>query len=139
MTRTGRQNPKRTVEPRDALLDAVVRLTAKGGIESVSIRATVAEADGVGSDASLYRLFGGKAGLLTEAFLRSDRRLALETERRSAVLWETDRPLEDRLRRLWSAVWRWLVTGHAGECLFLTRYYYCSFCGEHTLKAHRET
>lgn len=137
MTKTGKQNPKRTVEPRDALMDAVVRLTAKGGIESVSVRAVIAEAEGVGTDVYLYRLFGGKENLLSEAFLRSDRRLAHETERRSAVLWEDGLPFESRLRYLWNTVWHWLADGHAGECLFLTRYYYCSFCEENTLLHHR--
>lgn len=137
MRRSGRRAAKRTVEPRDALMDAVVRLTAKGGIESVSVRTVVAEAEGVGTDVYLYRLFGGKETLLSEAFLRADRRLAQETERRTTVLWEDGLPFESRLRYLWNTVWHWLADGHAGECAFLTRYYYCSFCGKDTLSAHR--
>ncbi len=138
MVKTRKENPKRTVEPRDALMDAVVRLTARSGIENVSVRTVIAEAEGVGTDVYLYRLFGGKENLLSEAFLRADRRLAHETERRSAVLWENSLPFESRVRCLWNTVWHWLTDGHAAECAFLTRYYYCSFCRNDTLETHRD-
>lgn len=132
-----RKTQKQNIDPREALMDAVVRLTARGGIESVSVRTIIAEAEGVGTDTYLYRLFGSKEKLLSDTFLREDKKLAMETERRSAVLWEENLPLESRLRYLWNGVWRFLTESHTEECLFLTRYYYCALFEKNTLRDHR--
>lgn len=129
---------KQIIDPRESLMDAVVRLTARGGIEGVSVRTVVTEAEGVGTDTYLYRLFGSKEKLLSDTFLREDRKLALETERRSSVLWESNLPFESRMRYLWNSVWNFLTAWHAEECLFLTRYYYCSLYENDTQKGHRE-
>ena len=134
-----KQNFKQKTDPSESLMDAVVRLTAKGGIENVSVRTIIAEADGVSTDTYLYHLFGSKEKLMSDAFRREDKKLAVETERRSSVLWETNLPFESRMRYLWNTVWQWLTTGNIAECLFLTRYYYCSFFDENTLKEHQAT
>ena len=128
-------NPK--ADPREALIDAVIKLAAEGGIERISVRTVIAEAEGVSTDVYLYRLFGGKEKLLSDAFLREDKRLAEETERRSSVLWEENLPFESRMRYLWNTVWHYLTDRHERDCLFLTRYYYCSFCEEDTISSHR--
>ena len=133
-----KQNFKQKTDPSESLMDAVVRLTAKGGIENVSVRTIIAEAKGVSTDTYLYHLFGSKEKLMSDAFLREDKKLAVETERRSSVLWETNLPFESRMRYLWNTVWQWLTTGHIAECLFLTRYYYSSLCDGNTLKEHQE-
>ena len=135
-TLTGR-NSKKITDPSESLMDAVVHIAARDGIENVSVRTIVAEAEGIATDACLYRLFGGKEKLMSDTFLREDRKLALEAERRSSVLWEKNLPFENRMRYLWNTVWHYLTAVHTEECLFLTRYYFCSFCGKDTLEEHK--
>lgn len=122
--------------PETALMDAVVRLVSKNGVENLSTRAIVAEAEGVGTDVYLYRLFGSKENLLLQTFLREDRKLIEEVLRRIDVLREISLPFADRLRHLWHSVWLWLTSAHPETCLFLARYYYCSFCGEQAKLEH---
>ena len=123
-------------EPETALMDAVVRLVSKNGVENVSTRAIIAEAEGVGTDVYLYRLFGNKENLLLRTFLREDEKLVDEVMKRSDVLWESSLPSGDRFRHFWHSVWLWLTVAHPETCLFLNRYYYCSFCGEQAKQGH---
>ena len=136
MKRASAPIPKKKIDPRESLMDAVVRLTASGGIESVSVRTVVAEASGVSTDLYLYRLFGGKEQLLSDAFLREDRRLSEEVFWRSDSLFESNLPFESRLRYLWNGVWSWLIS-HPGECLFLARYFYSSYPTPQIWERHR--
>ena len=65
---------------------------SKNGVENVSTRAIIAEAEGVGTDVYLYRLFGNKENLLLRTFLREDEKLVDEVMKRSDVLWESSLP-----------------------------------------------
>ena len=117
-------------------MDAVVRLVSRIGVENVSTRAIIAEADGVGTDVYLYRLFGNKENLLLQTFLREDAKLIDEVLKRSDVLWEFSIPFEDRMRHFWHSVWLWFTDAHPDTCMFLARYYYCSYCGEQAKQGH---
>lgn len=117
-------------------MDAVVRIVSKNGVENLSTRAIIAEADGVSTDVYLYRLFGSKENLLLQTFLREDRKLIEEIQKRAEVMREVSLPFEDRLRHLWHSVWLWLTSAHPETCLFLSRYHYSSFCGEQAKQGH---
>lgn len=120
------------------LMDAVVRLTAKSGIENLSTRTIVAEADGVSTDVYIYTIFGSKDNLLLEAFLREDARYADAFEQNSSILWETGIAFENRLRGFWHGVWSWLTVSNPETCLFLKRFSCSSFYGGAARKKHMD-
>jgi len=86
-----RGRPPRTIEP-DAVVDAVERLFAEGGIDAVTIERTAAEL-GV-SRATLYRTVPSKAHLLGLHFVRMTRELDRAARQATATRGTTPR---DRL------------------------------------------
>jgi AcrR family transcriptional regulator len=86
-----RGRPPRTIEP-DAVIDAIERLFAEGGIDAVTIERTAAEL-GV-SRATLYRTVPSKAHLLGLHFVRMTRELDRAARRATSTRGTTPR---DRL------------------------------------------
>ncbi len=105
------------------LLDAVVRVVAKKGVEGTSTRAIAAEAGHGLTDTVIYRFFSGKEELMLKAFVRESRAFMQQVELVLPGLWENKISREQRLRFLWHTVWTWLGQ-HKEACTFMIRYYY---------------
>lgn len=100
-------------------IEGTIVKVAESGLENLRTK-TVADYAGF-SEATLFRIFKTKEGLLEEAFLFVDRRL-------SDLVTKTDfhqKPLEDVLYKIWYEVYRHLVENRE-ETLFLIRYRYSS-------------
>lgn len=119
------------------LLDAIVRVVAKQGIENTSTRAVAAEAGNGITDTVIYRFFSGKENLLLRAFCRESVTFMQEVDSLFSVLWEKKLPGEQRMRFLWHTVWTW-QTNHKAACTFMTRYYYSAYFDKRAEAKYRE-
>lgn len=111
-----------SVDCKKELMDAVVHLTAKSGIENLPTRVIADTAEGVCGDVYIYTIFGNKENLLLETFLREDEKYASVFKQSINVLWENSIVFENRLRNLWYTMWSWLTVANPETCLFLVRY-----------------
>ena len=94
---------------RELLIDAVVRVAAREGLDRTTTKLIAAEVPC--NEVYIYRNFGSKDALLQAAFSRTDLRFV------------PGQPLEQRCRALWEPVWRFCLA-QPDDIRFYLRYYY---------------
>ena len=83
--------------PADVLLmDAIVRVVAKKGVEGASTRAIAAEAGRGLTDTVIYRFFSSKEDLMQKAFVRESTAFMKQVELVLPSLWENKISREQR-------------------------------------------
>ena len=106
---------------RELLLDAVVRVAARDGLDRTTTKLIAAEVPC--NEVYIYRNFGSKDGLLQSAFNRTDLRFVQTVLKNLDVLDVPGQPLEQRCRALWEPVWRFCLA-QPDDTRFYLRYYY---------------
>ena len=104
---------------RELLLDAVVRVAARDGLDHTTTKLIAAEVPC--NEVYIYRNFGSKDGLLQASFNRTDLRFVQMVLKNLDVMDAPDQPLEQRCRALWEPVWRFCLSRPDD-----TRFYYYS-------------
>lgn len=92
---------------RELLLDAVVRVAARDGLDRTTTKLIAAEVPC--NEVYIYRNFGSKDGLLQAAFNRTDMRFVQTVLKNLDVMDKPGQPLEQRCRALWEPVWRFCL------------------------------
>ncbi len=87
---------------RELLLDAVVRVAARDGLDRTTTKLIAAEVPC--NEVYIYRNFGSKDGLLQAAFNRTDMRFVQTVLKNLDVMDKPGQPLEQRCRALWEPV-----------------------------------
>lgn len=103
------------------LLDAVVRVAARDGLDRTTTKLIAAEVPC--NEVYIYRNFGSKDGLLQAAFNRTDMRFVQTVLKNLDVMDKPGQPLEQRCRALWEPVWRFCLA-QPDDTRFYLRYYY---------------
>ena len=106
---------------RERLLDAVVRVAARDGLDRTTTKLIAAEVPC--NEVYIYRNFGSKEALLQAAFNRADIGFVQNVLKHIDVMDEADRPLEERCHALWDPVWTFSVS-KPDTVRFYLRYYY---------------
>ena len=106
---------------RELLLDAVVRVAARDGLDHTTTKLIAAEVPC--NEVYIYRNFGSKDGLLQSAFNRTDLRFVQTVIKNLDVMDVPGQPLEQRCRALWEPVWRFCLA-QPDDIRFYLRYYY---------------
>lgn len=106
---------------RELLLDAVVRVAARDGLDHTTTKMIAAEVPC--NEVYIYRNFGSKDGLLQAAFNRTDLRFVETVLHNLDVMEAPERTLEQRCRALWEPVWRFCLSS-PDDTRFYLRYYY---------------
>ena len=106
---------------RELLLDAVVRVAARDGLDRTTTKLIAAEVPC--NEVYIYRNFGSKDGLLQAAFNRTDMRFVQTVLKNLDVMDNPGQPLEQRCRALWEPVWRFCLA-QPDDTRFYLRYYY---------------
>ncbi len=106
---------------RELLLDAVVRVAARDGLDRTTTKLIAAEVPC--NEVYIYRNFGSKDGLLQAAFNRTDMRFVQTVLKNLDVMDKPGQPLEQRCRALWEPVWRFCLA-QPDDTRFYLRYYY---------------
>ncbi len=116
----------RTVNTKERLMKAAIELTADYGIENVTVRRI---ADMLGySEATLYRHFGSRDELLTEAFISVDSKISSRFLD-SPHLKEASDDVMSAIHLIWHDVYRYLLD-NPKETIFLIRFRYSSLYSE---------
>ncbi len=118
------------------MMNAIVRVVAKKGVEGTSTRAIAAEAGHGLTDTVIYRFFSSKEDLMRKAFLRESTAFMQQVEALLPVLWEKKISREQRLRFLWHTVWTWLGQ-HKAASTFMIRYYYSASFDENAKNGYQ--
>ena len=105
---------------RELLLDAVVRVAARDGLDRTTTKLIAAEVPC--NEVYIYRNFGSKDGLLQAAFNRTDMRFVQTVLKNLDVMDKPGQPLEQRCRALWEPVWRFCLA-QPDDTRFYLRYY----------------
>ena len=87
---------------RELLLDAVVRVAARDGLDRTTTKLIAAEVPC--NEVYIYRNFGSKDGLLQAAFNRTDMRFVQTVLKNLDVMDKPGQPLEQRCHALWEPV-----------------------------------
>ena len=106
---------------RELLLDAVVRVAARDGLDRTTTKLIAAEVPC--NEVYIYRNFGSKDGLLQAAFNRTDMRFVQTVLKNLDVMDKPGQPLEQRCHALWEPVWRFCLA-QPDDTRFYLRYYY---------------
>ena len=106
---------------RELLLDAVVRVAARDGLDRTTTKLIAAEVPC--NEVYIYRNFGSKDALLQAAFIRTDLRFVQTVLKNMDVMDVPGQPLEQRCRALWEPVWRFCLA-QPDDIRFYLRYYY---------------
>ena len=92
---------------RELLIDAVVRVAAREGLDRTTTKLIAAEVPC--NEVYIYRNFGSKDALLQAAFSRTDLRFVQTVLKNLDVMDAPGHPLEQRCRALWEPVWRFCL------------------------------
>ena len=92
---------------RELLIDAVVRVAAREGLDRTTTKLIAAEVPC--NEVYIYRNFGSKDALLQAAFSRTDLRFVQTVLKNLDVMDAPGQPLEQRCRALWEPVWRFCL------------------------------
>ena len=92
---------------RELLIDAVVRVAAREGLDRTTTKLIAAEVPC--NEVYIYRNFGSKDALLQAAFSRTDLRFVQTILKNLDVMDAPGQPLEQRCRALGEPVWRFCV------------------------------
>ena len=106
---------------RELLIDAVVRVAAREGLDRTTTKLIAAEVPC--NEVYIYRNFGSKDALLQAAFSRTDLRFVQTILKNLDVMDAPGQPLEQRCRALWEPVWRFCLA-QPDDIRFYLRYYY---------------
>lgn len=106
---------------RELLIDAVVRVAAREGLDRTTTKLIAAEVPC--NEVYIYRNFGSKDALLQAAFSRTDLRFVQTVLKNLDVMDAPGQPLEQRCRALWEPVWRFCLA-QPDDTRFYLRYYY---------------
>ena len=106
---------------RELLIDAVVRVAAREGLDRTTTKLIAAEVPC--NEVYIYRNFGSKDALLQAAFSRTDLRFVQTVLKNLDVMDAPGQPLEQRCRALWEPVWRFCLA-QPDDIRFYLRYYY---------------
>lgn len=106
---------------RELLIDAVVRVAAREGLDRTTTKLIAAEVPC--NEVYIYRNFGSKDALLQAAFSRTDLRFVQTVLKNLDVMDAPGQPLEQRCRALWEPVWRFCLA-RPDDIRFYLRYYY---------------
>ena len=106
---------------RELLLDAVVRVAARDGLDRTTTKLIAAEVPC--NEVYIYRNFGSKEGLLQAAFDRADIHFIQMVIKHLDVLDDRSMTLEQRCHALWQPVWAFCLA-QPDDTRFYLRYYY---------------
>ena len=102
---------------RELLIDAVVRVAAREGLDRTTTKLIAAEVPC--NEVYIYRNFGSKDALLQAAFSRTDLRFVQTVLKNLDVMDAPGQPLEQRCRALWEPVWRFCLTTFGSICAII--------------------
>ncbi|MBE6549267.1 MAG: TetR/AcrR family transcriptional regulator [Ruminococcaceae bacterium] len=126
---------------REALLENTIRLIGDCGFEKATTKGIVS----LGIDdpnirlneVYIYRIFGSKELLYSEAFSVLDKELFAFVRNSAANFFDDPCPFVERIRNLFNKLWRFLL-GNECRCRCYVRFYYSAYFHEQTLRKHRE-
>lgn len=108
---------------REDYMTTAITLTAKYGIENVSVR-RLANSMKM-TEAALYRHYSGRDELLEKTFLATDSKLSDIFMQNFFVHGFSGEPFEEVIHQVWKVLYQYLLD-HPEEALFLVRYRYSS-------------
>lgn len=133
---------KHEAEIKDLLISNAIHLIAEGGFE----KATTKELTHSGGDLPdlkmnevyIYRIFGSKENLYSEAFLCLDKELYDAFKKGvSLVLGSGDGSREEKMYKFFLLAWKFLL-GNEERCRCYVRYYYSIYFRGDSLVAHKK-
>ena len=104
-------------------IDAAIKTVAEVGIENTHTKDVAALAGF--SEATLFRLFGSKEGLLRDTFLYIDKRVSDILSKSALFKNSGNLPLMDAIHEIWKKEYRYLLD-NKDHTIFLIRYRYSS-------------
>lgn len=126
---------------REALIENTIRLIGDGGFEKATTKGIVSlgikDPNIRLNEVYIYRVFGSKDLLYSEAFAVLDNELFAMVRRITQNFFADPRPFRDRMQYLFNRLWQFLL-GNETRCRCYVRIYYSAYFREQTLRRHRD-
>lgn len=126
---------------RDTLVENTIHLIAEGGFEKATTRAIIRDgfipAEVKLNEVYIYRIFGGKEELYSEAFHRLDGELIAELNADINEFCHGSYSSKQNFRILFDRMWRFVLRNE-DHCRCYIRYYYSVYFKGDSRRAHNE-
>ena len=126
---------------RDVLIENTIALIAEGGFEMATTKAIVYSGEKLDNvklnEVHIYRVFGSKENLYSQAFYVVDEELFVEVYRAAKVFADASNSGKENFRKFFNSMWRFLLKNEA-RCRFYVRFYYSVYFKETAHRNHRE-
>jgi AcrR family transcriptional regulator len=125
---------------REALIENTIHLIGNHGFEKATTKGIVSLGITTSSirlnEVYIYRVFGSKELLYSEAFSKLDNELFTLVRSITRNFFDDPAPFRERMHHLFDKIWRFLVDNEC-RCRCYVRYYYSAYFREQSLRAHR--
>ena len=120
---------------REVLIKRTISVIANDGLDKTTTKAITA---GTGiNEAYIYRHFSGKEDLLSKAFDKLDNELIDATLEHLPLMRRTDLDYKARCRKLFFALWFFMLANKE-HCLAFVRYYYSPYFAKFSAEDHKK-
>lgn len=120
-------------EIRLKLIDGTIRVIARDGLDKATTKQIGTET--TVNEAYIYRCFAGKEDMFAKTFDYLDAELAEQVFQHMHVMGLTELDFEQRCRRFFFAVWKFLLSS-SEKCLAYVRYYYSPYFKKYSYRIH---
>ena len=118
---------------RSQLIDGTIRVIARDGLEKATTKLIGLETST--NEAYIYRCFSNKEDMFAKVFDSLDEELENVVKQNVPVLFKQELEAEERCRKAFTSVWRFLL-GNQDKCLTFVRYYYSPYFKNYSQEIH---
>jgi len=120
---------------RSQLIDGTIRVIARDGLEKATTKLIGLETST--NEAYIYRCFSNKEDMFAKVFDSLDEELESVVKQNVPVLFKQELEVEERCRKAFTSVWRFML-GNQDKCLTFVRYYYSPYFKNYSQEIHNQ-